>query len=144
MLTHFYPVFRDEISGNAFLANLGRFILKIFQGSMPPDPPRRPKQFSSPLCGSKEISGVRLCPPTDKNLATAPVLCIQTVAIIFKTWDRNYKKKPVWNIKTVNHLKDQSFLMGGFYRYSIISSHSLFIYKPHTRSSWQVSTKIRL
>ena len=53
MLTHFYLIFQVEISGNAFLANLGPFILKLFRGSMPLDT------------------------PGTKNLATAPANCIK-------------------------------------------------------------------
>ena len=34
------------------------------------------------------------------------------------------------NIKIVKHIKAQSFLADGFYGYSNISNHSLFIYRP--------------
>ena len=53
MLTHFYLIFQVEILRNAFLANLGPFILKIFRESMPLDT------------------------PGTKYLATAPANCIK-------------------------------------------------------------------
>ena len=62
MLTHFYLVFQVEISGNAFLANLGPFILKIFRGSMPLDPLEGQK-FSSQLRGSETFLGQAMPPP---------------------------------------------------------------------------------
>ena len=57
MLTYFYLVFQAEISGNELLANLGSFILKIFQGIREhvPGLSRRPKKFSSQLCGSENF-----------------------------------------------------------------------------------------
>ena len=73
MLTYFYLVFQAEISGNELLANLGPFILKIFQGIREhvPGPSRRPKNFPRSFAAPKTFFWARHCPPRHKNLATA-------------------------------------------------------------------------
>ena len=64
----FIQFFQAEISGNAFLANLGPFILKIFRGSMPMDPLEGKKNISSPLRGLGNLfeSGTAPPPPVQK------------------------------------------------------------------------------
>ena len=76
----FLSSFSKLKSRNAFLANLGPYILKIFRGSMPPDPSRRPKKSPCRFAARKTFLGQAL-PPRHKNLATA-LLVVSSVGLI--------------------------------------------------------------
>ena len=54
------------MSRNAISANPEHYIFKIVQGSMPPDPARRPNKNFSPPRGSKFLSG-STSPPNKKS-----------------------------------------------------------------------------
>ena len=52
------------MSRNAISANPEHYIFKIFRGSIPPNPPRRPKTFFSPPRDSKNFFQDRFSPKT--------------------------------------------------------------------------------
>ena len=53
---------------NAISANPEHYIFKIFRGTMPPDPPRRPKKnFSRHRVAQKFFSGLTSPPPQTKS-----------------------------------------------------------------------------
>ena len=67
------------MSRNAISANPEHYIFKIFWGSMPPDPPRRPKKnFFSPPRGSKLFFRIDV-PPKQKILGRTLISLPETL-----------------------------------------------------------------
>ena len=56
--------------GASISANLGGIIFKIFWGSMPPDPPRRPNNFFCRFAPQKNFLGANLTPANSRKLTT--------------------------------------------------------------------------
>ena len=76
MLTYFYLVFQAEISENELLANLGPFILKIFQviREHVPDLLEDPKNFPLSFAARKTFLGQRLSTPPAQKSSYGPAL----------------------------------------------------------------------
>ena len=120
-----------------------------------PDLPRgqTPGEFferaNSPTPPPRHKESAKSRPLGQKNRAKTPSLGQLSSKIQQKTQDRNYEKQ-YWNanmsrnIKTVKHIKAQSFLLDGFYRYSKYFKSISIHLQTNTRNSWRASTKILL
>ena len=88
MLTYFYPVFQDEISENALLANFGPLILKFFRASMPPDSLEGQNNSPRRFAAHKTFLGQALPPPPRAQNPSYGRAVFQTYLKIFATCEK--------------------------------------------------------